>query len=118
MLTRRSLALTLMLGVAAAAGCGDSTSADNPNIQKNPPAARPAYVNLINASTDAPAVDVYFDGKKTITAIDYRKSSGNVMVDPGSHHVDVRPAGAAAPDSVSSMATNFFMMRPFVAPAN
>lgn len=108
MLTRRSLALTLMLGVVAAAGC-DSTTADNPNIQKNPPAARPAYVNLINASTDAPPVDVYFDGKKAITAIDYRKSSGNVMVAPGSHQVDVRPAGAAETDM--PLWTNFVVLQ-------
>ena len=98
MLSRRSLALTLMLGmVAAAGGCG-SPSVDNPNIQKDPPAAHPAVVNLIHASPDAPSVDVYFDGKKTISAVDYRKSSGNVMVAPGSHKVEIRPAGAADSD--------------------
>jgi len=97
MLLRRSLAIVLWLG-AVAVGCG-SPSPENPNIQQNPSAPKPGALNIVHASPDAPAIDVYVDGMKAVSGLSYRKGSGNVDTPSGAHKVEVRAAGAAAMDA-------------------
>jgi hypothetical protein len=53
-----------------------------------------ACIQVIHASPDAPAVDVYLDGAKALTDLAFGKTSGWVAVPAGDHTVQVTPAGA------------------------
>jgi hypothetical protein len=53
-----------------------------------------ACLNVIHASPDAPAVDVYLDGTKALTDLTFGKTSGWVAVPAGEHRVQVTAAGA------------------------
>jgi hypothetical protein len=53
-----------------------------------------ACLNVIHASPDAPAVDVYLDGTKALGDLAFGKTSGWVAVPAGEHQVQVTAAGA------------------------
>ncbi len=53
-----------------------------------------ACINVIHASPDAPAVDVYLDGSKALTDLAFGKASGWVAVPAGEHRVQVTATGA------------------------
>jgi hypothetical protein len=53
-----------------------------------------ACVNIIHASPDAPAVDVYVDGAKALTDLAFGKASGWVALPAGEHQVQVTATGA------------------------
>jgi hypothetical protein len=57
-----------------------------------------ACVNVIHASPDAPAVDVYVDGAQALSELEFGTASGWVAVPAGAHQIQVAAAGAA-PDS-------------------
>jgi hypothetical protein len=52
-----------------------------------------ACINVVHASPDAPAVDVYLDGTKALEGLEFGKTSGWVAVPAGDHQVQVVPAG-------------------------
>jgi hypothetical protein len=88
---RLRLPLTLtLLWAGSLTACGDDGSPATPPI---PPVVRQAVINVVHASPDAPAVDIYVDQKKAVT-LAFHKSSGNVSLPAGSHQLDLRPAGA------------------------
>lgn len=55
-------------------------------------------VNVIHASPDAPAVDVYVNGEKALADLAFGQTSGWVALPAGEHQVQVTAAGAA-PDT-------------------
>ncbi len=94
-----TLSRVLTLSLLAVAACGNPTDVIDPPVPPivNPPeTAKKATVNIVHASPDAPAVDVYLNGKVAVSALGFRKGTGNVTVDAGDYKVELRPAGAAA----------------------
>lgn len=59
-----------------------------------------ACINVIHASPDAPAVDVYLDGAKALSGLAFGKASGWVAVPAGKHQVQVTAAGGDVAKSV------------------
>jgi len=57
-------------------------------------------VNVVHASPDAPAVDVYLDGTKALEGLGFGGASGWVAVPAGDHQVQVVPAGEDASSAV------------------
>ena len=58
------------------------------------PVAGGAVVRVVHGSPDAPAVDVYVDGKKAITALAFGKASDYQPVTAGRHDFQVYATGA------------------------
>ena len=59
-----------------------------------------ACVNVVHASPDAPAVDVYLDGALALEGLEFGEFSGWVPVPAGDHQVQVTPAGEMADAAV------------------
>lgn len=59
-----------------------------------------ACINVIHASPDAPAVDVYLDGSKALSDLEFGAFSGWVAVPAGDHMVQVAAAGSDVSTSV------------------
>lgn len=59
-----------------------------------------ACVNVIHASQEAPAVDVYVDGAVAIPGLAFGAASGYVGLPAGEHLIQVAPAGAPADQAV------------------
>jgi Domain of unknown function (DUF4397) len=59
-----------------------------------------ACLNVIHASPDAPAVDIYVDGTKALGDLAFGASSGWVALPAGEHQVHVTAAGAEIGTSV------------------
>lgn len=102
------LALALMMGVAqprataqdaasspaAGAGMGNCVTALGIGQDGD------ACVNIIHASPDAPAVDVYVDGAEALGDLAFGKTSGWVALPAGEHQVQVTAAGAGVETAV------------------
>ncbi len=58
-------------------------------------AAGTAYVRVLHASPDAPAVEVFVDGAKAVKSLSFPYVTPFLTVPAGSHHLQVFPAGAA-----------------------
>ena len=83
----RLFTLTAALGVAGAAllvGPAGAASA----------ATGDAMVRVAHLSPDAPSVDVYVNGAKTLSGVSYKTVSKYLSVPPGQYRFEVRPAGA------------------------
>jgi len=59
-----------------------------------------ACINVVHASPDAPAVDVYLDGQLALADLAFGAFSGWVAVPAGDHQVQVTPTGASADEAV------------------
>jgi hypothetical protein len=59
-----------------------------------------ACVNIIHASPDAPAVDVYVDGAQALTGLAFGAASGWVALPAGEHQVQVTATGSDAAEAV------------------
>lgn len=57
-------------------------------------AERSARVRVVHASPDAPAVDIYLNGKAAARNLAYTKATPYLSVKPGTYRVQVTPAGA------------------------
>lgn len=57
-------------------------------------------INVVHASPDAPAVDVYLDGAQALTGLEFGAFSRWVAVPAGDHQVQVTPAGEVASAAV------------------
>ena len=85
---RRVLTLTAALGIAGVAAVGAGAGAAS--------AAPDAMVRVAHFSPDAPNVDVYVNGTKTLSDVAYPTVSTYLKVPAGQYRFQVRPAGAAA----------------------
>jgi hypothetical protein len=59
-----------------------------------------ACVNVVHASPDAPAVDVYVNDEVAIPALAFGTASGFVALPAGDYNVKVAPAGTSAEEAV------------------
>jgi hypothetical protein len=55
-----------------------------------------ARVRLLSTLTMGPKTDFYVDGRKLVSAVDYKSTTTYLNVSPGQHSLQLRPAGAAA----------------------
>lgn len=91
--TNFGLTLGISLGLLAALpGCGDDP-VTYPNVNPNEPMARDAVVNVVHASPDTAAVDVFVDDTK-LGSVEFRKSTGNLKLPAGAHKIALRLVGA------------------------
>jgi len=77
--SRLLLFVTLVLGLSALG---------LPSVVAQTPATV-AAVRVIHASPDSPAVDVYLDGEKTVSALAFTQARGYLVVPAGTHRVQV-----------------------------
>src|ERR671913_733023 len=63
-------------------------------------AAGDACVNIVHASPDAPAVDIYVDGTAAVENLAFGAATGWVALPAGGHQVQVAPTGEAAEAAV------------------
>jgi hypothetical protein len=92
-----NLMRTLCLSSLPLLACGMESEKPEPKPPvSDPVSSQKALINVVHASPDAPAVDVYLNGQLAIKALDYRKSTGNVELNAGDYKVELRAAGAAA----------------------
>jgi Domain of unknown function (DUF4397) len=54
-----------------------------------------ARIRVLHLSPDAPKVDVYVDGTKTLTDVPFKTATKHTQLPAGTHTVDIRPAGSA-----------------------
>ncbi len=92
-----NLTRTLCLSSLALFACGMESEPVKPTPPvSDPVSSRKAIINVVHASPDAPAVDVYLNGQLAVRALDYRKNTGNVELAAGDYKVELRAAGADA----------------------
>ena len=70
-------------------------------------AAIPAFVagprvRVVHASPDAPAVDVWVDGKAALTNVPFKAISDYLALSAGDHKVQVVPTGKTEPAVISA----------------
>ena len=69
-----------------------------PVPEKQPEATPPgAEVRVAHLSPDAPAVDVWVDGKTVLEKVPFKAVSDYLTLPPGDHQIQVTPAGAKEP---------------------
>ena len=64
-----------------------------------------AKIRVAHFSPDAPAIDVYIDGKKKLTNVPYQAVSDYLALPAGNHTFDVRAAGTPATGAAAVTAT-------------
>jgi len=89
--SRPLLFVTLALGLSAL--WVPSVAAQTP--------ATVAAVRVIHASPDTPAVDVYLDGEKTVSALAFTQAKGYLVVPAGTHGVQVFGQGVTPATGVA-----------------
>ena len=100
------LALTmgavLLPSAATAQGTPDATMTDMGNCVEalGIGAEGDSCINVVHASPDAPAVDVYLDGALALEALEFGGYSGWVAVPAGDHQVQVTATGEAMDTAV------------------
>lgn len=105
MTTAGLLTSSVLMGVQFGAAAQDATPAQMANMGNCVTALGigmdgDACVNVIHASPDAPAVDVYVDGAKALTGLAFGTASGWVALPAGEHQVQVTAADAAIDTAV------------------
>jgi len=87
-------ALTLVVAGTAAAASPAKLTAVVAVDDTSAPAAGQAWVRVLHGSPDAPAVDVYVDGAKAITALAFGKITDYTPVPAGDHAIKVCATGS------------------------
>ena len=72
--------LTLAASIAGLVACGADDDSD-------------AYVRILHASPDAPAVDVYVNGELQLSDVAYQDGTGYMKVSDGNANIELRVAG-------------------------
>ena len=101
------LAFGMVGGMAISANAQDSTPGATPASDMgicsealHIGTAGDSCINLVHASPDAPAVDVYLDGTKAVSDLAFGSFSGWVAVPSGKHQVQVTAAGSEVSTAV------------------
>jgi hypothetical protein len=110
MRTRRALVVVVGvagLGVMSLSGAPVRAQEGTPETMMTPcsevlgvGAAGDACVNIVHASPDAPAVDIYVDGTAAVENLAFGTATGWVALPAGEHQVQVTPTGEAADAAV------------------
>jgi hypothetical protein len=77
---------------------------DNPN-RPGPKTASNSYVRILHAVPDAPAVDIYADGKMIVRNLSYKQLTNYIPVAPGNYKIEIFPAGQKTTPVLSTNAT-------------
>lgn len=89
---------------------GNGTLAALPAIDAGTPSALPmSYLRVAHLSPDAPNVDVWVNGSRTLENVPFQAVSGYLTVVSGQHRIQVTPAGASEPvviDAVVALSPN------------
>ncbi len=89
MIKKRIFGMTAMIAAVALVGAGCSDDEDS-----NPITSTPASnVQVIHASPDAPAVDIYVDGAKAVTSLSFPEGTGYVPLEAGTRNIKVNASG-------------------------
>jgi len=100
------LALGMAIGMSSVAFAQESTPSATPSSDMGASdmgvcsealhigAAGDACINVVHASPDAPAVDVYLDGAKALSNLAFGSFSGWVAVPAGKHQIQVTATGS------------------------
>lgn len=72
----------LALASVIAATLTACNSSDNDNTDMS-------QLRVFHASPDAPKVDVWLDGKKALSGVDYQQTSGQISLESGNHTVQI-----------------------------
>lgn len=95
-----------------------------------------AFVRVLHASPDAPAVDVYVNGQKAVANLTFKETTEYLQLPPGQYLVEVYPAGemttpvlservaltrntyytAAATGVLSTLMLDVYVDKPYVSP--
>lgn len=78
---------TLLLA-AFAVSVAACNSSDDPVVNSAPPAPT-ASLQVLHASSDAPAVKVIVDGNELLSGVDYKEGSARLLLDPGTYSIQV-----------------------------
>jgi hypothetical protein len=93
---KRISLLALVFGIAACSNSDDPAPGITPGA---PGAVTPtARAQILHASANAPAVNVFVDGAEALSKVDYKQGSGAVRLNAGSHEIRVdgiTPTGPA-----------------------
>ena len=105
MTTAGLLTSSVLMGVQFGAAAQDATPMQTANMGNCVTALGigmegDACVNIIHASPDAPAVDVYVDGAEALSDLAFGTASGWVALPAGEHQVQVTAADAAIDTAV------------------
>ncbi len=65
------------------------------NDDDDPPPEAKAYVRVVHASPDAPAVDVTLDGAAVVSGVAFKAATGFATTTAGAHAIKVNVAGSA-----------------------
>ena len=104
-----SFAAAMMMALVAVGGAGKVFAQDSTPMSGSMGdcvsalgigAAGDSCINVVHASPDAPAVDVYLDGTKALEGLAFGSASGWVAVPAGDHQVQVVPAGGDVASAV------------------
>jgi hypothetical protein len=95
------LALSALLALALQAPL--STMAQGPQSQ----------IRVMHDSPDAPAVDVYVDGKLAFENVAFSTTTDYQSLAPGQHHVQVTPTGKSADDSAVDTTVDLTSGKPY-----
>ena len=87
---RPTFRLTAIAALIAVTACGNDKAT-------GPPGAN-AELRLLQASADAPALDVYVDGAKVMADAAYADTTGFLTITPGAHRIAITATGGT--DSV------------------
>jgi hypothetical protein len=87
-------ALTLVVAAPASAASPQPLTAVVAVDSTAAPAAGQAWIRVLHGSPDAPAVDVYVDGTKAITALAFGKITDYTPVPAGDHAIKVCATGS------------------------
>ena len=79
------------------AGCGSDYSSGG---YVPPPPGTYANLQFVNASPDAPPIDVLLDGTTVIRHLDYGEGTGEQPIPPGSHSLTIQIETPGAPTTV------------------
>jgi hypothetical protein len=79
------------------AGCGGS---DYPTGYVPPPPGTYANLQVVNASPDAPPIDVLLDGTTVIRHLDYGEGTGERPIAPGAHSLTIQIETPGTPTTV------------------
>ena len=72
---------------------------------QGPRSASNSYVRVLHASPDAPAVDIYVDGKLIVKNLSYKQLTNYIPVKPGSYKIQIFAAGQQMNPVISTTAT-------------
>lgn len=71
-------------------GCTEDSTEETAGGEKEMPVQNMSKLRVLHASSDAPKVNVYLDGAKALSGVDFMQGSGLIDVISGEHSIEVK----------------------------